>query len=195
MKKKEKKKEILDYKKITTSQIEEELKRENYKSKYLKIFRSTIYTIIIIAAFAVLIATLIMPVLEIKGDSMKPKYSNGDVAVAIKTKNIEKGDIISFYYGNKILVKRVIASAGDWVTIDDNGKVFVNGKEIKEPYLVDYNYDIGDIKYPFQVPDSSWFVMGDNRTDLNDSRFNQIGTIKQDDVIGKVLFRLWPLDK
>ena len=181
--------------KLSIAQIENELKRENYKSKYLKLFRSTIYTIIIIAAFTVLLATLVMPVLEIKGDSMNPIYSNGDIAVAFKTKNINTGDVISFYYGNKILVKRVIAKSGDWVNISDDGKVIVNGDEIKEPYLVDRKYDIGDIKYPYQVPDGSWFVMGDNREDTNDSRSSQIGAIKQDDVVGVVLFRVWPLNK
>lgn len=179
--------------KITASQLKEELKRENYKTKYLKLLKSTIFVIVIIAAFSVLIATLIMPVLEIKGSSMSPIYDNGDIAVLFKTKNIKKNDIVAFYYGNKILIKRVVGVASDWINITDKGEVYVNGKIIEEPYLKNSKFDIGDIKYPYQVPDGSLFVLSDDRLDTSDSRFLEIGTIKNDDIIGKVLFKIWPL--
>ena len=131
-----------------------------------------------------------MPVLEVKGNSMQPTYKNGDITVAFKTKKINQGDIISFYYGNKILVKRVIAGSGDWVNIKE-GIVYVNGEALKESYVNDNKYDIGDIKYPYQVPDGQWFVLSDNRVDTQDSRYVQIGCVKNDDVVGKILFRLF----
>ena len=173
--------------------IKQELKRENYKSRYLKILKSTIYSIFIIAAFSVLLATLVMPVFEIKGDSMSPSFNNGDIALSIKSSDLKTGDVISFYYGNKILVKRVIARAGDWVIVKEDGTIYVNGNQIEESHHQNQLMDIGDIKYPYQVPDGQWFVLSDDREDLKDSRSSLIGCIKQEDVIGKVLFKIWPL--
>ena len=178
---------------FSASQIKQELKRENYKSKYLKILKSTIYSLFIIAAFSVLLATLVMPVFDIKGNSMAPTYNNGDIALAIKTKDLQYGDIISFYYGNKILVKRVIARAGDWVLVNEDGTVYVNKELVSGEKNTDKLIDVGDIKYPYQVPDGQWFVLSDDRKDLKDSRSSTIGCIKQEDVIGKVLFKIWPL--
>lgn len=189
-----KNKKIIDLSQIKTSQIEEELKRENYRLKYKQLLRNTVYTLIIIAAFCVLLATLVMPVLEIKGNSMAPKYKNGDVTLAVKTKNIKRGDIIAFYFGNKILVKRVIATQGDWVDIKEDGTIKVNNEVIQKPYASYKILDTGDIKYPYQVPDGQLFVLSDNKDDLQDSRLKQIGSIKQDDVIGKTLFKIWSLN-
>lgn len=183
----------LDIKSLTSKQVEEELKREIYKSKYIKVLKSTIYALIIIAAVATLIATLIMPVLQINGTSMSPTYNGNEIVVSIKTKNLKQGDIIAFYHGNKILVKRVIAGAGSWITIDKKGNVYVNGEVLDEPYLVEKSLGESNIEYPYQVPDGSWFVLGDNRSDSLDSRNTEVGCIKEDDVIGKILFKVWPL--
>ena len=194
--KSKKKKDNLEVvKKYKLSDIEDELKRESYKSKYFKVLQSTIYVLIIIAAMAALVATLIMPVIEISGDSMKPILNEGEIVVTIKNKNLHTGDIVAFYQGNKILVKRVIAGAGSFVNIDNEGNVFVNGKELEEEYVKNKNLGEGDIKYPYQVPDGEWFFLSDDRNNLNDSRNSLIGSVKNDNIIGKVIFRVWPLNK
>lgn len=188
-------KKKLDYNAISIEELESELKKETYKSKYFNILSSTIYGLIIVAAFAAIIATLIMPVFQISGSSMAPTLDNGDFVVSVKTKKLNTGDIIAFYHGNKILVKRVIASAGEWVVIDKSGNVYVNGELLEEEYVKELYHGESDIKYPYQVPAESWFVLGDNRKVLVDSRNNEIGSVKNDDIIGKILFRLWDANK
>jgi len=185
----------LDYNSISIEQIEAELKKEKYKSKYFNILSSTIYGLIIVAALAAIIATLIMPVFQISGKSMAPELDNGDLVISIKTKKLNSGDIIAFYHGNKILVKRVIASAGEWVVIDKDGKVYVDGELLQEPYIDELILGDCDIKFPYQVPAESWFVLGDNRTIFTDSRNSEIGSIKNEDIIGKILFKLWDANK
>lgn len=194
-KKKEKEIKKLNYDALSIEQIETELKKEKYKSKYFNILSSTIYGLIIVAALSALIATLIMPVFQISGSSMSPELNNGDLVISIKTKNLNSGDIIAFYHGNKILVKRVIAGAGQWIIIDEDGKVYVDGTLLEEPYIEEFILGDCDIKFPYQVPAESWFVLGDNRSNLIDSRNNEIGSIKQEDIIGKILFKLWDANK
>ena len=185
----------LDYNSLSIDEIESELKKEKYKSKYFNILSSTVYGLIIVAALAAIIATLIMPVFQISGSSMKPVLNNGDLVISIKTKKLNSGDIIAFYHGNKILVKRVIARAGQWVVIDESGKVYVNGVLLEEPYIESFVLGDCDIKFPYQVPAESWFVLGDNRTIFTDSRNSEIGSIKEEDIIGKILFKLWDTNK
>ena len=175
------------------SDIETELKRETYKSKYIKILRSTIYGLIIISAIAALTATLILPVLEISTNSMEPTYKKNEIVIAIKTKNIDPEDVIAFYHGNKILIKRVIAKEGSWIDIKEDGTVYVDGYELKEAYISNKTKGNSDIEYPYQVPNESIFVLSDNRMELIDSRNSQIGSISKDNLIGKVIFRIWPL--
>lgn len=185
----------ISYKDLTINEIEAELKRETYKSKYKNVLMTTIYALIIIAASAALIATLIMPVLQISSSSMNPIYNEGDIVLSIKTKKINSSDIIAFYHGNKILVKRVIAKAGEWVIIDKDGKVYVDGNLLEEPYINEPVLGDCDIKFPYQVPDGSLFVLGDNRSNMIDSRSSEIGSIKEDDIIGKIIFKLWDANK
>lgn len=182
-----------EYKKLTLKDIETELKRETYKSKYIKILKSTIYGLIIIAAIAALTATLILPVLEISTSSMEPTYKKGEIVLAIKTKKINQEDVIAFYHGNKILIKRVIATSGSWVDIKDDGTVYVDGYKLNETYISNKTNGDSDLKYPYQVPNESFFVLSDNRIELIDSRNSQIGAISKDNLIGKVIFRIWPL--
>lgn len=193
--KKNKKDFNFDYKTLTKEQIEECLKRETYKSKYFNILTSTIYSLIIIAAIALIVATLIMPVFQISGSAMAPKLNNGDFVVSIKTSNVNSGDIIAFYHGNKILVKRVIARAGQWVVIDEEGNVYVDGILLQETYIDEKMLGDYDIKFPYQVPDGSWFVLSDNRSNVLDSRNSEIGCIKEEDIIGKILFKVWDSNK
>ena len=185
----------LTYKDFTIDEIEQELKREKYKNRYVKVLMSTIYTLIIVASVAALIATLIMPVLQISGSSMNPTLKDTDIVLSIKTTNIEKNEIIAFYHGNKILVKRVIGKSGDWVNIDKDGNVYINNILLEEPYINQKYLGEIDIKFPYQVPESTYFVLGDDRKTSVDSRNSIIGVIKQEDIIGKVIFRVWPIKK
>ena len=185
----------VSYKSLTITQLETELKRETYKSKYIKILTSTIYALVIISAVSALVATLIMPVLQISGSSMSPTFNEGEIVVSLKTKKLESGDVIAFYHGNKILVKRVIASAGSYINMDEEGHVYVDGNKLNEKYIKEFSLSEVDIELPYQVPDGHWFVLGDNRDDSVDSRNSEIGSISQDDIIGKIIFRIWPLKK
>lgn len=176
-------------------QLKSELEREKYKIRYAGVLKSTVYTLITVAAIAVLIATLWLPVLQIYGSSMTPTMSDGEIVISVKTSDIEQGDIVSFYYNNKILVKRVIADAGDWVDIDKDGIVRVNGEELDEPYVSEKALGETDIKLPYQVPDGKLFVMGDHRATSVDSRHSEVGCVSQEQVVGKIVFRVWPISK
>lgn len=177
----------------STAVIEKELNRVKYNDRYARTFRSTIYTLVIVAAVAVLVATLLLPVLQIYGASMTPTLNDGELVVSVKTSDWEKGDIIAFYYNNKILVKRVIASAGEWVELDDDGNLYINGKLIDEPYIQDKALGECDIQMPYQVPEGRVFVMGDHRSVSVDSRSSAVGCVSEEQIVGKLVFKIWPL--
>ena len=178
-----------------TEQLEAELAREKYKKRYHSVLRSTVYTLIIVAAVAVLTATLWLPVLQIYGNSMTPTLQDGEIIFTVKTSKFEPGDVIAFYYNNKILVKRVICGPADWVNMDEDGTVYVNGTELDEPYLVDKALGDCNIELPYQVPDGKVFVMGDHRSTSVDSRNTAVGCVAQEQVVGKIIFRIWPLNR
>jgi signal peptidase I len=175
--------------------LEEELKRENYRKRYGRTLRSTIYMLITVAAMAVLVATLWLPVLKIYGGSMTPTLANGEIVVSVKDGNFAQGDIIAFYYNNKILVKRVICGPGKWVNIDENGTVFVDGEPLYEPYLADKAFGQCDLDLQYQVPDARYFVMGDHRSTSVDSRATVIGCVAEEQIVGELVFRVWPLNE
>ena len=175
------------------SQLEQELAREKYRRRYGRVLRSTVYTLITVAAVAVLVATLWLPVLQIYGSSMAPTLQDGDIVVSLKRSEFEPGDVIAFYYNNKILVKRVIASAGQWVDIREDGTVYVDGQELNEPYLEEKAFGDCNINLPYQVPDERVFVMGDHRSVSVDSRNTEVGCVSQEQIVGKIVFRIWPL--
>ena len=176
------------------NELKAELHRVNYKRKYIKVFKSTVYTLVVVAAFAVLVATLWMPVLQIYGSSMTPTIDEGQIVVSVKTKDFEQGDLVAFYIGNKLLVKRVIACPSDYVLVDENGTVFVNGTELYEPYVTEKAFGECDIEYPYQVPDSKYFLMGDHRESSVDSRTSAVGCISEEQIVGKIVFRVWPFE-
>ena len=174
--------------------IEKELNRIRYKERYGKTLRSTVYALITVAAIAVLVATLALPVLQIYGSSMTPSLEDGEIVVSIKTADFEKKDIVAFYYNNKILVKRVIATAGEWVELDKEGNLYVNGELIDEPYIKEKALGECDIEMPYQVPEGRVFVMRDHREVSIDSRSSVVGCVAEEQVVGKLVFRLWPLE-
>ena len=178
----------------TVEQLEAELGREKYRWRFRRVMRNTIYALVTVAAAAVLVATLWMPVLQISGNSMTPTLTGGEVVVSIKGSGFKPGDIVAFYYDNKILVKRVIAGPGDWVDIKEDGTVFVNEQELYEPYLMEKALGDCDITLPYQVPESKIFVMGDHRSVSLDSRNTALGCVGDEQVVGKLLFRVWPFE-
>lgn len=195
LKKKKSKKEKITFKDLTVENLERELHRENYKHSFSRLLRSTIYVLIIIVAVASVGATLFMPVIEITDSSMKPLVEDGDIVLTIKSSSFKTGDVVAFYYGNKILVKRVIGVQGDFVNIDKDGIVYVNGEKLEENYVKEFLKGESDIKYPVQVSDNSIFVLSDERNVLTGSRSEMIGTITKENIIGKVIFKVWPIKK
>lgn len=176
------------------SQLEAELKRENYKHSYSSVLRSTVFSLIVVAAIAILVAMLWMPVLRIYGTSMTPTVNAGEIVVSWKGSSFERGDLVAMYYANKLLVKRVIARPGEWVDIDEEGNVYINEELLDEPYLVEKALGECDIELPFQVPEGRYFVMGDHRSTSADSRSSSIGAVPEEDIVGRIVFRVWPLE-
>ncbi len=175
------------------SLLEAELEREQYKNSFGQVLKSTVFSLLVVAAVSVLIAVLLLPVLQISGTSMTESLQDEDIVVALNSKKYKTGDIIAFYYNNNILVKRVIAAAGDWVNIDTDGNVYVNDELLDEPYISEKALGDCNIALPYQVPDGRCFVMGDHRATSIDSRNTAVGCVSNDMVIGKILVRVWPL--
>lgn len=178
----------------STKELEAELHNEKYKSKYKKILKSTVYILLIVVAISAIVATLVFPVLKIYGTSMSPIVNNGDIVVAVKKNKFNSSDVVAFYYNNRMLVKRVIATPQDWVNIDEDGNIYVNNVLLDESYTYGKTVQ-GDIEYPFQVPSDSYFVLSDQREIMVDSRNKEIGCIKQEDIVGKVVFKVWPVGR
>lgn len=175
------------------AELEDELERVKYQNKYKKYIISTTSVLIVVAAISVLIATLWMPVLRIYGNSMTPTLSEGNIVISLKADSMQQGDVVAFYYNNKILVKRVIAGPGDWVDISYEGDVTVNGAKLDEPYVSEKSFGDCDIDLPYQVPESRYFVLGDHRSVSADSRKKEIGCVAEEQVVGSLEFCIWPL--
>ena len=172
--------------------LEAELKKEQYKRSYRRVLKSTAFSLMVVAAVAVLIAVLLLPVLQISGTSMTDTLQNEDIVVAVNSSKFKTGDVVAFYYNNNILIKRVIAKAGDWVDIDRDGNVFVNDKQMDEPYVTEKAFGECNIDLPYQVPEGKCFVMGDHRATSIDSRNTSVGCVNSDMIVGRIVFRVWP---
>ena len=181
------------HKEIQVEELRTELNRERYKRRFRVVLKRTVDALIVVAAVAAIIATLVLPVLQIAGTSMEPNLNNGDVVLLAKTDKLETGDLCAFYYSNKILIKRVIATPGDYLWIEPDGTVFLNGEELDEPYIQEKALGECDVDFPSQVPENAFFVMGDHRATSIDSRSSVIGCISTDNTIGKILCKFWPV--
>lgn len=177
----------------TPEQIRAELERTRNHRQLGQVLRSTIYALVVAAAAAVLIAVLVTPVFRIYGSSMEPTLTEGDLVVTVKGTNLDAGDLVVFYYENKVLVKRYIAGSGQWVDIDESGNVYVDGQLLDEPYLTEKALGECDIELPYQVPDGRIFVMGDHRSTSVDSRSTSVGCVSEEQIVGRIVFRVWPL--
>ncbi len=176
----------------TLEEINCEIDRRRSWQRFLRVLRGTLYSLAVVSAIAVLVTTLWMPVLQITGSSMEPTLSDHELVISVKTRHVKPGDAIAFYYNNKILIKRVIATAGQYVDVQEDGTVLVDGVALDEPYIVEKSRGQCDIQLPYQVEDGNLFVMGDARSISADSRTTLVGTISTDKVLGRVIFRIWP---
>lgn len=178
----------------TPEEVQEEMHRVRTGGRFRQTLKSTSGTVLVVAAIAVLIAALFLPVLQVTGNSMEPTFKPGDILVTYKTKSYDPGEVCAFYYNNKLIVKRVIALGGDTVDISEDGVVTVNGRELSEPYLKSTALGPCDLEFPFDVPLGQMFVMGDNRATSVDSRSSEFGCLSSEEAIGKVFLRVWPVN-
>ncbi|MBP3278450.1 MAG: signal peptidase I [Butyrivibrio sp.] len=174
--------------------LKSELKRENNKKEYKRVLRNTLFVVVVVAALAVLVSSFFVTVLKVTGDSMTPTMNTGEIVIAQNSTSFEPGDLLAFYYNNKVLVKRVIGSPGDWINIDDEGNVSVNGVALEETSLTEKSLDPTDIEFPYQVPENRYFVLGDHRAASIDSRSSVVGCVTKEQLIGKIFFRVYPFE-
>ena len=189
------KKSLVNQELPRADELKGELRRERYKRRFRRVLRKTVDALIVVAAIAAIIATLLLPVLEIAGTSMEPNLNDGDIVLLVKTDKLETGDLCAFYYSNKILIKRIIGTPGDYLWINPDGTVYLNGTELDEPYISEKALGECDVEFPYQVAENHFFMMGDHRETSIDSRSSVIGGIAQDQIIGKILCRIWPLSQ
>ena len=183
------------YVRPSAEQLRQALDEEKFRKRYLRILRSTFFALVNVAAIAVLVVMLLTPVLQIYGTSMEPTLSEGNIVVAVKGSDFKRGDVVAFYYGNKLLVKRYIAGPGEWVNIDSDGNVYVDGEYLEESYLTEKSLGDCNIELPYQVPEEKHFLIGDHRATSLDSRNTAVGCVADDQIVGRIVFCVWPFDR
>ena len=184
----------IEYSFPTPEQVEKAILRERYNTKYKKVLKSTASSLVVVAAVAVLIATLVFPVLQIKGSSMEPTFFDEEIVVLIKSSNLKRGQLCCFSYQNKLLIKRIVGVPGDQINIDEAGFVYVNGEKLEEPYVTDRALGECDVTFPVNVTDNHYFILGDHRSTSIDSRSSVVGLVNHEQVVGRIFFRIWPFD-
>ena len=175
--------------------LKEELARENARHQFRRSLWNVAVVLVVVAAVTALVATRLLVLIQINGDSMSPTLASGEVIFLHQTKEIRKGDIVGFYYGGRILLKRVIGSEGDWIEMDREGNVYVNGEPLSEPYLTERSLGKCNLEFPYQVPEGMLFVLGDNRAVSVDSRTRSLGCVEESRIVGRAVFRAWPLER
>jgi len=179
----------------TAEQFGKELKRRVDEMEFRKIIISAAQTLAAFAAVAVLLSTLLLPVFSVHKNSMTPTLLDGELLIFSTVGEIKRGDIIAFHYNNQVLIKRVIATAGESVDINEDGVVYINEAPLSEPYINSQSLGECDLELPLMVPERQYFVMGDNRYISTDSRVGAIGTINSEHIVGKAILRIWPIPK
>lgn len=179
---------------LSAEQIREQLAERTRRRRTIRVLTSTLGTLLTIAAVVVLLATFVFPTFKIYGNSMMPLLHEGEVVVSVKSSSYDTGDVVAFYFNNKVLVKRVICGPGEWFNMQGDGSVFVNGDKLDEPYVTEEGYGSCDLELPYQVPEEQYFVMGDQRASSIDSRMEQVGCLPEERIVGKIVLRVWPLD-
>ena len=180
---------------VTMEEITAERNRIDYRKRYLRTLRSTVSILIVVAAAAVLLSTLFLPVIQVSGDSMEPALRDGDILLLHRTNSVGYGELCCVSWQNKLLLKRIIGLPGDTIDIGPDGDVSINGEPLDEPYVSEKGLGECDIVFPYRVPDGKFFVMGDRRLTSIDSRSSSIGCVGADQITGEVVVRIWPFGK
>ena len=179
----------------TAEQLKKELNRRRYQKSFASTLKNTLTSFMAAAAAAVLLSELVLPAVRVTGTSMEPTLYSDQIVLCNKLQTAKRGDIIALYYNKKLLLKRVIAVAGDTVDIDENGNVTLNGEALNEPYIQSAALGECDIEFPYQVKENRWFVMGDNRAVSVDSRVSAFGCVSDENILGVVRLRIYPFDQ
>ncbi len=148
----------------------------------------------------IVLLTFVFKLVGVEGSSMVPTLADGDKVLISGLFYAPKGgDIVVITqpnFSHKPLIKRIIATAGQVIDINyATGQVFVDGKEMEEPYISEPTHNQGDIPLPLTVPEGKVFVMGDNRNASTDSRDSLVGLIDTRYILGRTFLRVYPFGK
>jgi len=175
--------------------VEREIARLKRRKAYKRVMRGILISLVLLIAVITIVMNLWIAVLQVNSSGMKPLLEMDEIVLVIRTEALEKNDVIACYHNGTLQIKRIVAVAGEAVSIDADGVVSVNGEELDEPYVAEPNLGDGDIDYPFLIPAGTVFVLGDNRLQSMDSRRSEFGPVSREKILGKVIYRIWPLSR